>query len=170
MKNPPLEKTSVCPAPSRPSVAPEPSTALVTAGVAPTASILLIDDDAAVLPVYAEFLRQAGYAVATALDGTSGLALYRAGRHDLVVTDIVMPHVEGLALIQSLQRMVPRPRIIAISGSSAFSRQCYLPTAKFFGAQRTLEKPISRAGLLQAVAEVLAAPLPPTTSAPAART
>jgi CheY-like chemotaxis protein len=130
------------------------------------ASILLIDNDEAFLAVTAEILRQAGHTVSAAPDGKRALALYRAGLHDLIITDIVMPDMEGLELIAGLRHAAPRPRIIAISGGSKFSGSVYLPTARKLGAQRVLAKPIRPEVLLETVAAVLAEPAPPTVPRP----
>lgn len=125
------------------------------------ASILLIDDDDAFCSVTAEILRQAGHTVNIARDGRTGLEHHRAKPHDLIITDIVMPTMEGLELIADLRHEAPRPRIIAISGNSNFSKPLYLPTARQLGAQCALAKPIHPDKLLEAVAAVLAEPAPP---------
>jgi len=126
------------------------------------ARILLIDDDDALRDVTAEVLRQAGHTVNTASEGKTGLALYHAEPHDLIITDINMPDMDGVELIMALRHTEPRPRIIAISGGSKYSEPLYLPVAQRLGVQRTLAKPIQAGALLQAVTEVLAAPAPPT--------
>jgi len=126
------------------------------------ASILLIDDDNDLRTMTAEILREAGHPVNDAPDGKTGLALYDAGQHDLIITDIVMPAMEGLELIAGLRHATPRPRIIAISGDSQFSGALYLPAAIGLGVQLTLLKPVRPDALLAAVAVVLAAPAPPT--------
>lgn len=128
------------------------------------ASILLIDDDESLRNTIAEVLRRAGYTVDTAPDGKPGLALYRAALHDLIITDIVMPELEGLELMEALRRASPRPRVIAMSGDSKFSESIYLPVAEKLGAHRTLLKPIHPDALLRTVAEVLAEPPPPVDS------
>lgn len=125
------------------------------------ASILLIDDDEQLRNVTAEILGQAGYTVDEAPDGKSALALYEAGQHDLVITDIMMPDMDGMELIMGLSRGTPKPRIIAISGDSQFSESVYLPTAMRLGVQCTLGKPIRPVDLLQTVAKVLANPARP---------
>lgn len=126
------------------------------------ASILLLDDDETFRAIAAACLRSAGHAVDEAPDGKAGLKLYRAGQYDLVITDIVMPGMEGLELIETLRHATPRPRIIALSGHPQFAASIYLPAAKQLGAQRTLIKPFLPDIMLQAVAEVLAKPPPPT--------
>jgi len=126
--------------------------------ITPVASILLIDDDAALRAVTTEILREAGYTVDEAPDGKSALELYEAGQHDLVITDIAMPDMDGLELIMTLSHSVPQPRLIAISGDSQFSESLYLPTARQLGVQGTLTKPIRSEALLQTVARVLSSP------------
>jgi CheY-like chemotaxis protein len=126
------------------------------------ASILIIDDHEPVRLMISEALRRAGHTVSEASNGRAGLALYHARRHDLIITDIVMPGMDGLELIARLRRSAPRPRIIAISGGSSFSDPLYLPTAQKLGVQRTLAKPLTADELLRAVSAVLAESAPPT--------
>ena len=121
------------------------------------ASVLLIDDDEALRNVTAEILMEAGFVVDDAPDGRSGLELYRTGKHDVVITDIAMPDMDGIELIIDLTRSVPRPQIIAISGDSQFSTSVYLPTAKQLGVHTTLTKPIRAAELLAAINSALEA-------------
>jgi CheY-like chemotaxis protein len=123
-------------------------------------TILLIDDDEALCNVTAEILGQAGYQVDCASNGKGGLELYEAGRHDVVITDIAMPEIDGLELITTLSHSTPKPRIIAVSGDSHMSASVFLPTARHLGAQITLNKPIRAEALLKAVAQVLAGPPP----------
>jgi len=126
------------------------------------ALILLIDDDKNLQLLTAELLRSAGHTVDTADDGKPGIALYKARLHDLVITDIVMPDMDGLELIDELRQTEPRPRIIAMSGGHRFSQPVYLPTAKRLGAERILAKPVQPDVFLRTVADVLAEPAPAT--------
>lgn len=121
------------------------------------ASVLLIDDDEALRNVTVEILKEAGHVVDDAPDGRSGLELFRTGRHELVITDIAMPDMDGIELIIDLTRATPKPQIIAISGDSQFSTSVYLPTAKQLGVHSTLTKPIRAAELLAAIEAALAA-------------
>jgi CheY-like chemotaxis protein len=126
------------------------------------ASILLIDDSKIFRLVTAKILSLAGHIVDTADDGKAGLELYRSGVYDLIVTDLVMPEMSGLALIAGLRHDVHPPRIIAMSGDSMLSQSDLLPEAKQLGAQRILLKPVSPAVLLHTVTDVLAGPAPMT--------
>ena len=126
------------------------------------AHLLLIDDDDAIRDVTAEILLQAGHSVNTAPDAKTGLALHHAEPHDLIITDINMPGMDGIELIMALRHTAPRPRVIAISGGYRFSESLFLPVAQRLGVQRTLAKPIRADELLQAVVEVTAQPAPRT--------
>jgi two-component system chemotaxis response regulator CheY len=126
------------------------------------ASILLIEDDENLRNMTAELLRSAGHTVDTADDGKPGIALYKAKLHDLIITDIVMPDMDGLKLIDELRQTASRPRIIAMSGDSKLSVPLYLPIAKLLGADRILAKPVLPDVLLKTVADALAKPAPAT--------
>lgn len=66
--------------------------------------ILLIEDDTEAARVLVKGLRESGYTVDHAADGREGLARALAGRFDLIVTDRMLPHVDGLQIIQQLRR------------------------------------------------------------------
>jgi DNA-binding response OmpR family regulator len=114
--------------------------------------ILVADDEAAVRGFLRFVLEGAGYHVIEAADGKQALRQARAGRVDLVITDLVMPELEGIETIQALRREVPGVGIIAVSG--AFEGQ-FLPVAEMMGADAVLTKPVSPESLLATVAKVL---------------
>jgi DNA-binding response OmpR family regulator len=103
--------------------------------------VLLIDDDAALLGLMAHAFAAAGYATLTAENGRKGLQLLEAYRPDLVVTDIVMPEMEGIGAILQIRRKPRPPKIIAISGAGPGGRRDYLSWAKHLGADEVLAKP-----------------------------
>jgi hypothetical protein len=119
---------------------------------AQAARILVADDEAAVRGFLRKVLEGGGYEVSEAADGKQALRQARAGRVDLVITDLVMPAQEGIETIQALRRDLPGVAIVAISG--AFGGQ-FLKTAQLLGAARVLSKPVSAELLLAKVAEVL---------------
>ena len=67
-------------------------------------TVLLIDDDQALLELMAQAFRQAGYVTQTASNGRMGLRMLDSCRPDLVVTDIVMPEMEGIGAILQIKR------------------------------------------------------------------
>jgi PAS domain S-box-containing protein len=116
------------------------------------ARIVVADDEAGVRSFLRLVLEGAGYEVMEAPNGKLVLQEARAGRVDLVITDLVMPEQEGMETIRALRREVPGVGIIAISG--ALGPQ-FLEVARTLGAQAVLSKPLSAELLLAEVAEVL---------------
>ena len=76
-------------------------------------SILLIDDDAALLEVLCLAFQDAGHRVQTAPDGAAGLRLVEASDVELVVSDVNMPHVDGFALCRKLREEAEREMLYA---------------------------------------------------------
>ena len=116
------------------------------------ARILVVDDEAGVRGFLRKVLEDDGYEVIEAGDGKQALRQARAAHVDLVITDLVMPELEGIETIRALRREVPGVRIIAISG--AFGGQ-YLTMAQKLGAAAVLNKPVNAELLLARVAELL---------------
>lgn len=116
------------------------------------ARILLIDDEQMVRETLIRLLEQGGHEVASAENGERGLQLAREGDYELVVTDINMPGVDGLATIDGLSAALGHQRIIAISGGSrdVHASDC-LEMAQDAGAKLVLQKPFTSQQLLDAV-------------------
>ena len=119
------------------------------------ARILVVDDDARLTAVLRDILTQAGYEVETACNGEEACKAFRRLPADLVITDILMPEKEGIQTITSLRRVCPGLRIIAMSGGGQESPAFYLEMAREFGADVTLQKPFSKAQVLQAVEDLI---------------
>jgi CheY-like chemotaxis protein len=102
-------------------------------------------------------LERAGHVVEEAADGAIGMACYRRAPADLVITDILMPRMEGLETIMALRRLDGQAKIIAMTGGSEDARGAYLSSARAFGAVGTIAKPFSETELLAAVTEALGA-------------
>lgn len=85
---------------------------------APTPSILVVDDSQPILLLLQEVLADAGFTVHVALDGQAALALAHAAPPDLILTDLMMPHLDGHALRARLQAD-PQTAHIPIVGMSA---------------------------------------------------
>ena len=118
------------------------------------AHILIIDDDDDVRGVLALTLRRKGHQTGEARDGREGLAMQTELPADIVITDIVMPEMEGLETIIALLQAAPKLPIIAISGVT--NAGLYLAASRGLGAKATLGKPILPERLLRAVDEALA--------------
>jgi CheY-like chemotaxis protein len=97
-------------------------------------------------------LEDVGHQVRFASDGREALQKIACVHFDMVVTDIVMPEMNGIELIGELRRRYPEIRIIAMSGGSErFRNYDGLTTARRLGAGACLDKPFMAEQLLDAV-------------------
>ena len=122
--------------------------------IAKSRRILFVDDDPEIVDVAKQILSRAGFQVLSSQNGKQALAVFDRQPVDLVITDLVMPELDGLELIKELRRRSPALPIVAISGD--FGGR-FLRVAMHLGAQGSLLKPFSREELLQAVRTVLGA-------------
>ena len=112
-------------------------------------TILVIDDEERVRILLRTALEAEGYEVTEAANGRKGLDLYRHKPTDLVITDIVMPELNGLGMLLELMREFLDVKVIAISGAGG--EKNVLDVAKLLGARQTFQKPFSVPQLLDAV-------------------
>ena len=117
--------------------------------------ILLIDDDSTLRRALRIALERSGYIVVEAANGKEGLTAFASQAADLVVTDLIMPEVEGVETIRELRKVSAGVPIIAISGGGRGSAEDYLHYARLFGASRVFEKPFDIDTLRDAVATLL---------------
>lgn len=116
-------------------------------------SILIIDDNEQVRAFLRKVLEEAGYMVTEAPNGHEGLRQFQQTPTSLVITDLLMPDMDGLEVTMALHRESPTVRIIVLTGGSGESD--FLDVAKLLGAHRTMKKPITITELLQAVQQEL---------------
>jgi len=116
--------------------------------------ILVVDDEESIREITRGTLETFGYTVLTASDGTEALALYADKKNEIavVLTDMVMPFMDGSATIRALQRMNPKVRIIAASGLGTGHRA---GEGVLEGVSVFLNKPYTAEKLLKTLAEVL---------------
>ncbi len=113
------------------------------------ATILVIDDQEPIRSLLRVALEGAGHEVLEASNGRLGLELYREKSADLIITDIVMPEMDGLELMLELTRAFLNVKVIAISGG--LENDGPLNVAKLLGARQTFQKPLDMEQLLSAV-------------------
>ncbi|MEJ2155087.1 MAG: response regulator [Desulfobacteraceae bacterium] len=118
-------------------------------------SVLIIEDDEFVMNMLKQTFERAGYEVGTASNGRIGLQLYQCKPFDVVITDLIMPDMEGIETISKLRKDDPTVKVIAISGGGRNSPDDYLHLAKKLGADRTFSKPVDRNELLAAVKDLV---------------
>ena len=116
--------------------------------------ILLVDDELAILEITKETLETFNYRVATATDGVEAVTLYRQrkGEINAVVTDLMMPIMDGPALIRALRQIDPQVKVVAVSGLDSRAK---LAEAQKLNVQAFLGKPYTTEKLLAVLDEVL---------------
>ncbi|HZI46790.1 MAG TPA: PAS domain S-box protein [Pyrinomonadaceae bacterium] len=116
--------------------------------------ILVVDDEESIREITRGTLETFGYKVLTANDGTEALAIYADKKNEIaaVLTDMVMPFMDGPATIRALQRMNPNVRIIAASGLGTAQRA---GDGVLEGVSVFLTKPYTAEKLLKTLAQVL---------------
>ena len=112
-------------------------------------TILVIDDQQQVLDLADRMLTPSGFLVVTAINPEDGIAKLGRERFDLVLTDIDMPQMDGLALILRVKTLYPRIPIVAMSGT-VFQGQG-VRYAVELGASAAIGKPFRRAELLSLI-------------------
>ena len=117
---------------------------------------MVVDDDPALLAVLARAFRGAGYRVSTAENGRRALESVSLDPPDLVVTDIVMPEMEGIGVIMAIRQLADPPKIIAMSGTGAAGRRNYLKWAQHLGADAVLAKPFRLEEMLGLASQLIA--------------
>jgi PAS domain S-box-containing protein len=117
-------------------------------------TILVVDDEASILAVTRQTLQAFGYHVLAAAEGADALAIYAQHRNEIaiVLTDIMMPVMDGAALIRVLRRINPEVKIIATSGLNANGSVVKAPG---LNVKHFLTKPYMAGTLLSTVQEVL---------------
>jgi two-component system cell cycle response regulator CpdR len=117
------------------------------------ARILVVEDVAAVREFVRRALAHDGHEVAVAEDGLRGLALMTDGDFDLLLTDIVMPGLDGIALALKVAKEFPDVRILLMTGYAAERQRAHNLDALI---HRVIPKPFSLQEICRVVKEVLA--------------
>ena len=116
--------------------------------------ILIIDDDAAVRTTVRHLLERAGYQITEAGDGREGSRMLDGV--DLLITDLLMPEVDGVDLLGMIRREGRTLPVIAMSGGGKVDSKSYLDVARALGAFATIAKPFELDHLLSTVRDALA--------------
>jgi len=103
--------------------------------------ILVVDDDAQILDLLCEVLSNNGYEVLSASDGNVAQNYFVTFMPDIIVTDIVMPEIDGIEFMSNIRNIKPDVRIIAMSGGNRGHGEKYLGMSKKLGADVILSKP-----------------------------
>jgi CheY-like chemotaxis protein len=116
------------------------------------ADILIVDDDPRACAMMAEICRAAGYSVEVVMDGAAGVAAATAGRHPLILLDIHMPGMDGIAVaraIRALPGSLGQVPIVAVTADLFPETRARCRAA---GVNDQLTKPLIPAELLEKIA------------------
>ena len=117
--------------------------------------LLIVDDEKSILQVAKAILEDHGYRVLTAADATEALAIFalRMNEIELVLTDLAMPFMDGVALIRTLQKMKPDVRVIASTGRG--DQDGRANEIAHLNVRASLTKPYNKNKLLMTLHDVL---------------
>jgi CheY-like chemotaxis protein len=118
--------------------------------------VLLVEDDDLVAKTLRMTLESQGYVVEAFTNGRKAVAHLEKASFDVMITDILMPDMDGLELIRAVRAISPALRIIAMSGGGTRGNQDFLQFAEAFGADALLAKPFTGEAMLAALRQVLA--------------
>ena len=116
--------------------------------------ILLAEDDDAMRHYLARALERSGYAVIAVDRGTAALPLLETERFDLLLTDIVMPEMDGIELAQNAAKIAPDTRVMFITG---FAAVALAAAEKAPAGSKVLSKPIHLREIVSEVERMIAA-------------
>ena len=117
--------------------------------------VLVVDDDGDVRELICRMLEREGYRAVSAKDGREALETVGRLAPDLVITDVVMPGMDGFAMLLELRDRAPGLETLVISGGSRAGADAHLETARRLGARAVLRKPFTREEMLDAVRRAL---------------
>jgi CheY-like chemotaxis protein len=126
-------------------------------------TVLLIDDDEGFLKATSLFLEHAGYEVATAKDGPTGLAAAMERRPDLIVLDVIMRRPdEGFAVARALRAEpgLAEVPILVLTAAGERYQMVFEPDEQWLPVNKVLEKPIDGGALVAEIAALLSPPTP----------
>ena len=114
--------------------------------------IIIADDEELLCGTIADLLRADGYNVSVTYDGTGVMPIFEKGRVDLVLLDLMMPKLDGLATLALIKKQSPSTRVIMLTG---YGTKDSLERAAELGADGYIEKPLGVETLLRHIRDLL---------------
>lgn len=115
-------------------------------------TILLVDDEVEITDIHQRYLIQAGYQVLVAHDGLEALELFKKKTIDLIITDVMMPRMDGYDLISEVQYLSPEQPFLFITAKTSEQDKIY---GLSLGADDFIAKPFSPRELVLRVHNIL---------------
>jgi DNA-binding response OmpR family regulator len=117
--------------------------------------VLIADSRPTLLEILRDTLERDRFRVLTATNGQEALALAETTMPDVLVSDVVMPCLDGLGLVRAVRRLYPSMPVIVMSGDDCYAGRPIEDVAVEFGAAATLMKPFDLAVLHEAIRSVV---------------
>ncbi|MCC6544674.1 MAG: response regulator [Nitrospirae bacterium] len=117
-----------------------------------TITILIAEDDPVACALLKETLQAENYSVDTAVNGIEALKKLRARKYDLLITDFIMPYLDGLDLLAKARTELPDLQVILMTASC---QEAILIEAKRRGADAVIPKPLEMKKLLKITKGIL---------------
>lgn len=108
---------------------------------AASARILVVDDEKVVRDILTMALEMLGFRVLQAVNGEEGLDTFVRSKPDLVITDLMMPLINGAELVRRIKRQSPGIPVIVMSAEALISNADYMKFAASYGADASISKP-----------------------------
>ena len=119
------------------------------------AQVLVVDDEDQMRKLIRLVMEQEGHTVVEASNGKKAIQHLQEAEIDLVISDVVMPDMDGLELIREVRRTHRGVKLLAISGAGKEGPGLYLNIAEHFGADAILMKPFTPDQLIEKVDALL---------------
>lgn len=117
--------------------------------------ILVVDDEIGMRQMLEDLL-DANYEVTLAENGRKAMDLLAKTSFDLMITDLVMPEMNGIDLVMAVKQKNPGQKVIAMSGGGGISGHFdYLPVVQLLGADKIFAKPFQLQEFMAAVKLIL---------------
>ncbi|HUI05536.1 MAG TPA: sigma-54 dependent transcriptional regulator [Verrucomicrobiae bacterium] len=116
------------------------------------AEILLVDDEEALCTAAEKILAKEGYRVHSVNTAKDGLAKFEAEGGDLLITDLLLPDLDGISLLKRAKELRPTIEVIVITGHGTIEKAV---EAMRLGAYDFIEKPLDRTALVKAVSKAV---------------
>ena len=109
------------------------------------AKILIVDDEQDALDIFSRQLKD-DYDIDTAISATSALEKLKKNNYHITMTDVVMPGIDGIELMQEIKKQWPHISVVVISGKASIEMAV---KAMKLGAEDFIEKPVEDLELLK---------------------
>ena len=121
------------------------------------AHILLIDDDPGIRDSLTLMLRTAGHTIESAANGRAGLELAARTQFELVITDVLMPEMDGAEAVRALRALPQPPKILVMTGGAVLGADL-MALAGDYGVDASIAKPFRPKELFAVIERVLKRP------------